>query len=296
MVKPPCSASPRFSSTDTPPADSRATKVCCKHRGSRGRPNQLGGLDHRPVQPLPAQGVGPPRDRSRRQAACRLTHRRIDQLRGRRRGRAPDAVGLGSSPRDQRTRHDGDPVAARVHPGRHRQPPGLDRPAGSQPAHGAWRTRRPVQIPDPRSRQRKHPLLRNRIAVDCETGWKRCRGMTGKPFGTAQCHLRPLRPGDISVTNDLQRQTGQDHHGPGLQFLVELRGFEPLTPSMRTRCATGLRYSPWNSGQPSKPSGLSARSAAPEPGALRQQRSGARGQGLLHDHGQFLPHDTAYRT
>jgi hypothetical protein len=27
---------------------------------------------------------------------------------------------------------------------------------------------------------------------------------------------------------------------------VELRGFEPLTPSMRTRCATGLRYSPWN--------------------------------------------------
>jgi hypothetical protein len=29
-------------------------------------------------------------------------------------------------------------------------------------------------------------------------------------------------------------------------FVVELRGFEPLTPSMRTRCATGLRYSPWN--------------------------------------------------
>ena len=28
--------------------------------------------------------------------------------------------------------------------------------------------------------------------------------------------------------------------------LVELRGFEPLTPSMRTRCATGLRYSPNN--------------------------------------------------
>jgi hypothetical protein len=28
-------------------------------------------------------------------------------------------------------------------------------------------------------------------------------------------------------------------------FGVELRGFEPLTPSMRTRCATGLRYSPW---------------------------------------------------
>ena len=30
------------------------------------------------------------------------------------------------------------------------------------------------------------------------------------------------------------------------RVMVELRGFEPLTPSMRTRCATGLRYSPWN--------------------------------------------------
>ena len=29
-----------------------------------------------------------------------------------------------------------------------------------------------------------------------------------------------------------------------LRLSVELRGFEPLTPSMRTRCATGLRHSP----------------------------------------------------
>ncbi len=67
--------------------------------------------------------------------------------------------------------------------------------------------------------------------------------MTGNPFGTAQCHLRPLRPGDISVTNDLQRQTGRDYHGPGLHFLVELRGFEPLTPSMRKAyCAFGYHW------------------------------------------------------
>ncbi len=39
---------------------------------------------------------------------------------------------------------------------------------------------------------------------------------------------------------------------------VELRGFEPLTPSMRTRCATGLRYSPENLRQPSKPAAQSA--------------------------------------
>ena len=44
---------------------------------------------------------------------------------------------------------------------------------------------------------------------------------------------------------------------------VELRGFEPLTPSMRTRCATGLRYSPWNACQPSKDSGLPVRPATP---------------------------------
>jgi hypothetical protein len=42
---------------------------------------------------------------------------------------------------------------------------------------------------------------------------------------------------------------------------VELRGFEPLTPSMRTRCATGLRYSPWNASQRSKPGGLLALAA-----------------------------------
>ena len=28
--------------------------------------------------------------------------------------------------------------------------------------------------------------------------------------------------------------------------MVELRGLEPLTPSLRTRCATGLRHSPKN--------------------------------------------------
>ena len=33
---------------------------------------------------------------------------------------------------------------------------------------------------------------------------------------------------------------------------MELRGFEPLTPSMRTRCATGLRYSPRTDAEDSK--------------------------------------------
>ena len=87
--------------------------------------------------------------------------------------------------------------------------------------------------------------------------------MTGNPFEAVQCHLWPLCPGDISVTNDLQRGTGQSHSGSDLYFLVELRGFEPLTPSMRTRCATGLRYSPRDGCQRSKLRDLLARSAAP---------------------------------
>ncbi len=41
--------------------------------------------------------------------------------------------------------------------------------------------------------------------------------------------------------------------------MVELRGFEPLTPSMRTRCATGLRYSPKTGSQRTKPQPYLAR-------------------------------------
>ena len=46
---------------------------------------------------------------------------------------------------------------------------------------------------------------------------------------------QPARVRPVRRASDLVR-----HHDQR----VELRGFEPLTPSMRTRCATGLRYSP----------------------------------------------------
>ena len=46
-----------------------------------------------------------------------------------------------------------------------------------------------------------------------------------------------------------------ENHGADLLVWVELRGFEPLTPSMRTRCATGLRYSPIR-GRPGRPGRL----------------------------------------
>jgi hypothetical protein len=58
---------------------------------------------------------------------------------------------------------------------------------------------------------------------------------------------------------------------------AELRGFESLTPSMRTRCATGLRYSPWNGSQPSKPSAPPVRSATPGP--ARHDPAGPHGAG-----------------
>ena len=50
--------------------------------------------------------------------------------------------------------------------------------------------------------------------------------------------------GSYTVLYDSQKGRLQDHNWP--LTWVELRGFEPLTPSMRTRCATGLRYSPEN--------------------------------------------------
>jgi hypothetical protein len=50
------------------------------------------------------------------------------------------------------------------------------------------------------------------------------------------------RLGSHNAPKAKQRRS-EDRRCP-CRFLVELRGFEPLTPSMRTRCATGLRYSP----------------------------------------------------
>ncbi len=71
--------------------------------------------------------------------------------------------------------------------------------------------------------------------------------------------LRPMRAGrscsgrrssDGQMISTLIIEAGD--HASDLRFCVELRGFEPLTPSMRTRCATGLRYSPKNASQRSK--------------------------------------------
>ena len=109
-----------------------------------------------------------------------------------------------------------------------------------------------------------------------ERPWPPVSGCQEDRSGTRRVtcpRLGPLRPGDISVTNDLQKGAGQDHHGSDLHFLVELRGFEPLTPSMRTRCATGLRYSPWTGCQRSKLRGLLAREPPVRTRVSRRRRA-----------------------
>jgi hypothetical protein len=68
-------------------------------------------------------------------------------------------------------------------------------------------------------------------------------------------------------------------------FSVELRGFEPLTPSMRTRCATGLRYSPENVKQRSKPAALRVHCCL-RPGDSRSPP---------RHHGHAASHDTTSR-
>jgi hypothetical protein len=70
--------------------------------------------------------------------------------------------------------------------------------------------------------------------------------------------------------------TASQNHGYDLQVWVELRGFEPLTPSMRTRCATGLRYSPKTGSQRSKQSAAGRPvGAAPEPPILWRRPAAA---------------------
>jgi hypothetical protein len=61
--------------------------------------------------------------------------------------------------------------------------------------------------------------------------YRRCHR---NPFRRWQCHSPLPDPSDIRVTNDLERGIGGVWQVSDLRLWVELRGFEPLTPSMRT--------------------------------------------------------------
>jgi len=69
------------------------------------------------------------------------------------------------------------------------------------------------------------------------------------PPRTAEDPTLGTRMGSIRRASDLEKHQISR---------VELRGFEPLTPSMRTRCATGLRHSPKTGRQRSKSAESSA--------------------------------------
>jgi hypothetical protein len=86
---------------------------------------------------------------------------------------------------------------------------------------------------------------------------------------SSQIRLRPAPEGRTKNTrraSDLARLR---------KNRVELRGFEPLTPSMRTRCATGLRYSPKTPVSVANPEGGRAAVSRRPPG-LRRLRTGHR--------------------
>jgi hypothetical protein len=71
----------------------------------------------------------------------------------------------------------------------------------------------------------------------------RCRWVPVEPFKNTRYHPSTPGPGDIWVTNDLGELSGEADHASDLQFQVELRGFEPLTPSMRKAyCAFGYHW------------------------------------------------------
>src|ERR1700689_3783961 len=56
---------------------------------------------------------------------------------------------------------------------------------------------------------------------------------------------QPCRKPTTRLSAALPRRHAMIRKRPlNCKFSVELRGFEPLAPSMRTRCATRLRYSP----------------------------------------------------
>ncbi|GLZ04828.1 hypothetical protein Acsp03_22940 [Actinomadura sp. NBRC 104412] len=84
-------------------------------------------------------------------------------------------------------------------------------------------------------------------------------------------------PGFVGPVAVLRCCTGSkkagSHTGDRPLSWVELRGFEPLTPSMRTRCATGLRYSPRNLRKVSKLGRVLAQ------GFIRRRRGGRRRTG-----------------
>ncbi len=87
--------------------------------------------------------------------------------------------------------------------------------------------------------------LAMQLATRCGQAYRHADDPTRRLFNQAIIETVQIKDGRIA--NTICRAPFDGLFGMGefeYETLVELRGFEPLTPSMRTRCATGLRYSP----------------------------------------------------
>jgi integrase len=104
-----------------------------------------------------------------------------------------------------------------------------------------------------RAHQAAEPTTPRITQQDAPTPEDREKMISQIPPNPPESPTRGTRVGPVRRASDLVKD--QDRR-------VELRGFEPLTPSMRTRCATGLRYSPKNGCQRSKYRHLFAHLAA----------------------------------
>jgi hypothetical protein len=90
------------------------------------------------------------------------------------------------------------------------------------------------------------------------------------PFDLYTHHQLELDPriyglfADDLLTEDTANDSDDESDGSAMPVdlgsrWVELRGFEPLTPSLRTRCATGLRHSPSTAPHDNTPSPTESR-------------------------------------
>jgi hypothetical protein len=152
-------------------------------------------------------------------------------------------------------------------------------------ARAAIHTHSPVPLLDEllapfreRACQKSEPAAPRETVKQSATPGDRDKMISQIPPNYAESPSQETRLGLKERASDLVRDQNQP---------VELRGFEPLTPSMRTRCATGLRYSPKTASQRSKRWGLSAPWWPPHgSGGGRRTGSGpARGAGR---HGPFM--------
>lgn len=111
-------------------------------------------------------------------------------------------------------------------------------------------------LAEPEVRRQLTRAFISRLEVDAErqrltlsSPWRELReaalrARLSQPGPRSRTYMRSGGRAAVGTGGRSKTNPGLVGQGSSMNPLVELRGFEPLTPSMRTRCATGLRYSP----------------------------------------------------